>query len=90
MHLFPLVTEEFTSPLLPDELLSQLKRSLRPKNRYSGTIGQASFTINWFESHNSLLPRLAGRVVASPAGAAVYTCGISLTPTRGQLQRADC
>jgi hypothetical protein len=80
MRLFPLVTEEFTSPLPPAELLGQLKRSLRPKHRYSGTIGQASFTIDWFEPQNSLLPRLVGRVVADPAGGSRLYLRYALNP----------
>lgn len=69
MRIFPSLTEEFTSPLSPAELLHRVRDAVQAKRAFTGTVSAAGFLISRvIDYRNSMLPRIEGWVVADPAG----------------------
>lgn len=69
MRLVPSLTEEFTSPLPPAELLHRVRDAVQARRDFTGTVSAAGFTISRvIDYRNSMLPRIEGWVVAHPAG----------------------
>lgn len=69
MRFFPALTEEFTSPLPPPELLRRLRDDMQTGRAFTGTAGPTGFTISRvIDYRNSMLPRIEGWVVAGAAG----------------------
>ena len=69
MRIFPSLTEEFTSPLTPAELLHRVRDAAQAKREFTGTVSAAGFTISRvIDYRNSMLPRIEGWVIATPAG----------------------
>jgi hypothetical protein len=69
MRFFPSLTEEFTSPLPPAELLHLVQETVQLKRDFTGTVTNNHFTISRvIDYRNSMLPRLEGWVAAGPGG----------------------
>ena len=67
MRFFPALTEEFTSPLPPAELLRHMQASVQQAREFSGSVTGNQFTISRvIDYRNSMLPRISGEVVAGP------------------------
>ena len=81
MRFFPYLSEEFTSPLPPAELLRLVQAKVQAARIFRGTVGPASFTISRvIRYRNSMLPRIEGRVAAGPAGGGRLRLQHSLHP----------
>ena len=69
MRFFPALTEEFTSPLPPAELLRHVQASVQQAREFSGRVAGSQFTISRvIDYRNSMLPRISGEVFAGPMG----------------------
>jgi hypothetical protein len=69
MRVFPLLTEVFTSPLPPAELLRRVAEATGPQGEFSGKVQANGFTISRvIDYRNSMLPRIDGHVSPGPAG----------------------
>lgn len=69
MRVFPLLTEVFTSPLPPAELLRRVAEAVGAERGFSGKVQASKFTISRvIDYRNSMLPRIDGYVTADPAG----------------------
>jgi len=65
MRFFPALTEYFTSPLPPAELLRRLQDSVQQAREFSGSVAGNQFTISRvIDYRNSMLPRISGEVSA--------------------------
>jgi hypothetical protein len=81
MRFFPALTEEFTSPLPPAELLRRLQAQVQQGRAFTGIVAASSFTISRVaEYRNSMLPRIRGAVAAGPAGGSRLRLQHSLHP----------
>lgn len=81
MRLFPALTEEFTSPLPPAELLRRVQHSVQQTHAFTGSVAAADFTISRvIDYRNSMLPRINGQVMARPAGGGHLRLRHSLHP----------
>ncbi|GAB3637356.1 hypothetical protein GCM10027422_29460 [Hymenobacter arcticus] len=81
MRFFPALTEDFTSPLPPAELLRQVQNSVQQKREFSGSITGNQFTISRvIDYRNSMLPRIRGEVAARPTGGSYLRLAHSLHP----------
>lgn len=81
MRLFPYLSEEFTSPLSPAELLHCVHDTVQAKREFTGTVSGAGFTISRvIDYRNSMLPRIEGRVATGPAGGSRLHLSHSLHP----------
>lgn len=69
MRFFPALTEDFTSPLPPAELLRHVQASVQQAREFSGSVAGNQFTISRvIDYRNSMLPRISGEVVTGPLG----------------------
>ena len=77
MRFYPSLTEEFTSPLPPAELL----RRVQTARDFRGDIGATGFTLSRVVDYrNSMLPRIEGWVAAGAAGGSRLRLRHSLPP----------
>lgn len=69
MRFFSALTEDFTSPLPPAELLRHVQTSVQQEREFSGSVAGNQFTISRvIDYRNSMLPRISSEVVAGPLG----------------------
>lgn len=69
MRFFPALTEEFTSPLPPAELLRRVQASVQQQRDFTGTVQADRFLISRvIDYRNSMLPRIEGWVTAALGG----------------------
>lgn len=69
MRFSPALTEEFTSPPPPAELLRRLQAEVQPGRAFRGRVADNSFTLSRvIDYRNSMLPRIKGQVAAGPGG----------------------
>ena len=67
MRFFPSLTENFTSPLPPAELLGHVQDCVQQARDFSGRVTGNQFTISRVIAYrNSILPRISGAVMAGP------------------------
>ncbi|MBF9221263.1 hypothetical protein [Hymenobacter ruricola] len=81
MRFFPALTEVFTSPLPPAELLRRVQDSVQQARAFTGRVAAQEFTISRvIDYRNSMLPRIKGEVAAGPAGGSRVRLQHSLHP----------
>ena len=69
MRFFPALSEDFTSPLAPAELLRRVQEAALLQHDFTGAVADNHFTISRVISYrNSMLPRIEGWVTAGPGG----------------------
>ncbi|MGI4740842.1 MAG: hypothetical protein ACRYG7_37205 [Janthinobacterium lividum] len=87
MRFFPSLTENFTSPLPPAELLGHVQDCVQQARDFSGRVTGNQFSISRVIAYrNSMLPRISGAVMAGPGGAAACTCSIACTRSSWRLR----
>ena len=81
MRFFPSLTENFTSPLPPTELLGHVQDCVQQARDFSGRVTGNQFTISRVIAYrNSMLPRINGAVMAGPGGGSCLHLQHSLHP----------
>ncbi|WP_223649425.1 hypothetical protein [Hymenobacter psoromatis] len=69
MRLYSSLTEEFTSPLPPAELLRRVRDSVQQRRDFTGRVGTTGFAVEQIINYrNSFLPRIEGWVAVGLAG----------------------
>jgi hypothetical protein len=105
MRFFPALTEEFTSPLPPAELLRHVQASVQQAREFSGRVAGSQFTISRVIDYRNSLPQLdaaphqrrgscranGGQPLAPAAPAAPVRAGIwgHVARHRGQCGRRN-
>ena len=86
MRFFPALTEDFTSPLLPAELLRSVQESVQQARDFSGRVADNQFMFSRvIDYRNSMMPRISGEVAAGRVGGSRLRLAISCIRSHWRL-----